>query len=118
MKISGFSDNEVLGIIDELTACFVTWLDGHSLVQSVFICMYCHNPYIIEDIVLKAMCIAALKLVDIVRNICTKAKVFFHVFHTAIRGHLIFIEIFLHVSHVEVMQVRFLFGKKRRNVVE
>ena len=76
VKISGFSDQELLGIIDELTACFVTWLDGHSLVQSVFICMYCHNPYIIEDIVLKAMCIASLKLVDVIRNICTKAKVF------------------------------------------
>lgn len=31
----------------------MTWLDGQSLVQSIFICMYCHNPYIVEDTVLK-----------------------------------------------------------------
>jgi len=76
VKIKDFSVKEVLGIIDELTSCFVTWLDGQSLVQSIFICMYCHDPYIIEDVVLKATCLAILKMVDIIRNIIMKAKVF------------------------------------------
>ena len=31
----------------------VTWLDGHSLIQTVFICLYVHDPYIIEDPCLK-----------------------------------------------------------------
>ncbi|XP_057300464.1 N-alpha-acetyltransferase 35, NatC auxiliary subunit-like isoform X2 [Hydractinia symbiolongicarpus] len=76
VKIKDFSEEEVLGIIDEIAACFVAWLDGQSLVQSVFTCMYCHDPYVLEDVVLKAMCIAILKMVDIIRTVCTKAKVF------------------------------------------
>ena len=31
----------------------MTWLDGHSLVQTVFTCLYMHNPFIIEDPCLK-----------------------------------------------------------------
>ena len=33
----------------------VTWLDGHSLVQTVFTCLYMHNPFIIEDPCLKVI---------------------------------------------------------------
>ena len=76
VKLKDFSPSELLGIMDELKACFVTWLDGHSLVQSLFICYYCHDPYIVEDVVLKSLCIAMLKMVEIIRSNVTKAKVF------------------------------------------
>ncbi|XP_047139471.1 N-alpha-acetyltransferase 35, NatC auxiliary subunit isoform X1 [Hydra vulgaris] len=76
LKVKELTEGEVLGVINELTACFCTWLDGHSLVQTVFTCLYCHNPSVIEDVVLKAFCISTLKMVDIVRNICTRAKVY------------------------------------------
>ena len=33
----------------------VTWLDGHSLIQTVFICLYVHDPYVIEDPVVKVV---------------------------------------------------------------
>ncbi|KAK2559132.1 N-alpha-acetyltransferase 35 [Acropora cervicornis] len=53
LKIKDFSAEELIGILDELIACLVTWLDGHSLVQTVFTCLYMHNPFIIEDPCLK-----------------------------------------------------------------
>ena len=31
----------------------LTWLDGHSLVQTEFICSYMHDPFLIEDPCLK-----------------------------------------------------------------
>jgi len=76
LKIKDFEPEELLGIMDELMACFATWLDGHSLVQTVFICLYCHDPSIIENVPLKALCIAMLKMVDIIRRICSTAKVY------------------------------------------
>ncbi|XP_065061823.1 N-alpha-acetyltransferase 35, NatC auxiliary subunit-like [Rhopilema esculentum] len=76
LKVSGFQPNELLGIIDELLACFVTWLDGHSLIQTVFICLYTHDTNLIEDPVLRAICISVLKMVDVVRNIVGRAKVY------------------------------------------
>lgn len=76
LKVSGFSPSEILGIIDELLACFVTWLDGHSLIQTVFICLYTHDTKLIEDPVLKAVCVSILRMVDVVRNIVSRAKVY------------------------------------------
>ena len=46
----------LLLIVEVLNLSFfvqVTWLDGHSLIQTVFICLYVHDPYIIEDPCLK-----------------------------------------------------------------
>jgi hypothetical protein len=37
----------------------VTWLDGHSLIQTVFICLYVHDPYIIEDPCVKVVVLTA-----------------------------------------------------------
>lgn len=76
LKIKDFSAEELIGILDELIACLVTWLDGHSLVQTVFTCLYMHNPFIIEDPCLKAFCIAMLKTCDTIKTIVNRAQVF------------------------------------------
>ncbi len=34
----------VIGIVDESLGCLVTWLEGHSLVQTVFTNLYLHQP--------------------------------------------------------------------------
>ncbi|KAJ8304627.1 hypothetical protein KUTeg_018210 [Tegillarca granosa] len=49
VKIKNLEIPEVIGIIDATVACMVTWLEGHSLAQTVFTNLYLHNPYIIED---------------------------------------------------------------------
>jgi len=76
VKIKDLSPEWLIGIMDELLACLVTWLDGHSLVQTVFTCLYMHNPFIIEDPCLKAFCIAMLKMCDTIKSIVNRAQVF------------------------------------------
>ncbi|XP_031566429.1 N-alpha-acetyltransferase 35, NatC auxiliary subunit-like [Actinia tenebrosa] len=76
IKIKDFTSDELLGIMDQLMACLVTWLDGHSLVQTVFICLYMHDPFLIEDLCLKAYCIAILKCCEFIRIAVNTAQVF------------------------------------------
>ena len=54
----------------------VTWLEGHSLAQTMFTNLYLHNPYIIEDRTLKAFSIVMLKTVDLIRDRVNRASVF------------------------------------------
>jgi hypothetical protein len=54
----------------------VTWLEGHSLAQTVFTNLYLHNPYEIEDKTIKAFGICMLKLVDIIRDSINRASVY------------------------------------------
>ena len=54
----------------------VTWLEGHSLAQTVFTNLYLHSPHIIEDRALKAFTILVLRLVDVVRERISRASVF------------------------------------------
>ena len=65
---------------DHTMACVVTWLEGHSLAQTVFTNLYLHcgdgeeqRPSSPE---LRAFIIATLKLVDLIKDIIAKASVF------------------------------------------
>lgn len=53
LKLKNFEDKEIIGIIDSTFACLTTWLEGHSLAKTVFINLYLHKPYKIEDKILK-----------------------------------------------------------------
>lgn len=55
LKINNFEDKEIIGIIDSTFACLATWLEGHSLAKTVFINLYLHKPYRIEDKILKVL---------------------------------------------------------------
>lgn len=68
LKLDNFTNAELLGIIDATLACIVSWLEGHSLAQTVFINLYLHRPYLIEDRTLKAFCIAVYKLLQIMKD--------------------------------------------------
>ncbi|XP_063769847.1 N-alpha-acetyltransferase 35, NatC auxiliary subunit isoform X2 [Pseudophryne corroboree] len=54
----------------------ITWLEGHSLAQTVFTCLYVHNPDFIEDPAMKAFALGILKICDITREKVNKAAVF------------------------------------------
>ncbi|KAG2466283.1 NAA35 acetyltransferase, partial [Polypterus senegalus] len=54
----------------------ITWLEGHSLAQTVFTCLYVHNPDEIEDPAMKAFALGILKICDIAREKVNKAAVF------------------------------------------
>ena len=54
----------------------MTWLEGHSLAQTVFTNLYLHDPHQIENRTLKAFSICMLKIVDVIRDRINRAGVF------------------------------------------
>lgn len=64
----------------------ITWLEGHSLAQTVFTCLYVHNPDLIEEPALKAFALGILKVCDIAREKVNKAAVFEEVSNVCICG--------------------------------
>ncbi|CAL1540610.1 unnamed protein product [Lymnaea stagnalis] len=73
VQVKNLEYPELIGIMDASLACLVTWIEGHSLAQTVFTNLYLHNPYIIEDRCLKAFCIIMLKTVDHIRERINRA---------------------------------------------
>lgn len=76
LRIKDLKYDEMIGIIDDTYGCLVTWLEGHSLAQTVFTNLYLHNPFAIEDKCIKAFSILTLKLIDIIKDFIAKAAVY------------------------------------------
>uniref|UniRef100_A0A3Q3BPI5 N-alpha-acetyltransferase 35, NatC auxiliary subunit n=1 Tax=Kryptolebias marmoratus TaxID=37003 RepID=A0A3Q3BPI5_KRYMA len=74
IKVKDLSLPELIGIIDTKPRCCC--LFGHSLAQTVFTCLYVHNPDLIEEPSLKAFALGLLKVCDIAREKVNKAAVF------------------------------------------
>lgn len=68
IKLSGFENSELIGIMDGIFACIVSWLEGHSLAQTLFTCLYLHKPHSIEDKMLRSFCCVIHKMVQIIRK--------------------------------------------------
>ncbi|KAL1513405.1 hypothetical protein ABEB36_002825 [Hypothenemus hampei] len=66
----------LLGIVDGTLARLVSWLEGHSLAQTVFTCLYLHRPYAPQDRALKVFCLAVYKLLDVIKDLLHKAEVY------------------------------------------
>ena len=54
----------------------MTWLEGHSLAQTVFTNLYLHDPNLIEDRPLKAFSVCMLKTVDLIKDRINRAGVY------------------------------------------
>ncbi|KAK3610213.1 hypothetical protein CHS0354_038852 [Potamilus streckersoni] len=76
VKLKDLSYQELIGIMDSTLSCVVTWLEGHSLAQTVFTNLYFHDPHLIEDRCLKAFSLCILKIVDLIRDKVNRASVF------------------------------------------
>lgn len=76
VKTDNLTHAELIGIMDASLATLVTWLEGHSLAQTIFTNLYLHNPYIINDRCLKAFSIVMLKIVDVIRERINRAGCF------------------------------------------
>uniref|UniRef100_A0A671T2H6 N-alpha-acetyltransferase 35, NatC auxiliary subunit n=1 Tax=Sinocyclocheilus anshuiensis TaxID=1608454 RepID=A0A671T2H6_9TELE len=74
LSVMNISVYAVLNIVSLLSQ--ITWLEGHSLAQTVFTCLYVHNPDLIQDPALKAFALGILKICDIAREKVNKAAVF------------------------------------------
>ncbi|RWS18030.1 N-alpha-acetyltransferase 35: NatC auxiliary subunit-like protein [Dinothrombium tinctorium] len=75
LKVNNLTIEEQIGIIDDTCGCLITWLEGHSLAQTVFTNLYLHNPNAVEDKCIRAFSVVVLKLVAIVKDFVTKANV-------------------------------------------
>ncbi|CAG2108905.1 unnamed protein product [Medioppia subpectinata] len=76
IKLKDFTLEEQLGIVDETLSSMVTWFEGHSLAQTVFINLYLHNPSLIGDKTIRVFSLIVLKLIDLIREFVSKANVF------------------------------------------
>lgn len=76
LKLENFEDEQLIGIIDTTMSCFVSWLEGHSLAQTVFTNLYMHEPGELKDRTLKMFCITMYKILEIVRDFIHSAGVF------------------------------------------
>ncbi|XP_058810914.1 N-alpha-acetyltransferase 35, NatC auxiliary subunit [Phymastichus coffea] len=76
IKLDGLTPSEIIGIIDSTYACIVSWLEGHSLAQTVFTNLYLHQPDQIIDKTLKTFCYAVYKIIEEIRECIIKASVY------------------------------------------
>ncbi|XP_054895580.1 N-alpha-acetyltransferase 35, NatC auxiliary subunit-like, partial [Poeciliopsis prolifica] len=76
LPVAGAEESCGGGGSDEHEEQTITWLEGHSLAQTVFTCLYVHNPDLIEEPALKAFALGLLKVCDIAREKVNKAAVF------------------------------------------
>lgn len=72
LKLSGLTVSEQISIIDVTLACLVSWLEGHSLAQTVFTNLYFQKPYEIKDAPLKAFCICIYKIIEAIRDFANR----------------------------------------------
>lgn len=76
LKCDGQSPEELVGIMDEVLACIATWLEGHTLAQTVFTCMYLLDIDKVENIYLKSFSLAIVKTVEYMRACICQGRVF------------------------------------------
>ena len=76
LKVKDMSKEEMIGIMDDTMCCLMSWLDGHTLAQTLFTNLYLHDPDLIEDKCLKSFSLLILALTDVMRLFVMKAEVF------------------------------------------
>ncbi|KAH8371055.1 hypothetical protein KR093_006013 [Drosophila rubida] len=75
IKLDALEPAELIGIFDALFACLVSWLEGNSMDQVLFTCLYLHAPSQIQDKALRVFCIAVRNLIVVIKNIIILAAV-------------------------------------------
>ncbi|XP_075167987.1 N-alpha-acetyltransferase 35, NatC auxiliary subunit homolog [Haematobia irritans] len=75
LKLNNLTNEELIGLFDALFSCIVSWLEGNSMDQVLFTCLYLHAPGKIEDKSLKAFAHAVRHLIIVVKNIIISSSV-------------------------------------------
>lgn len=76
LKLDDLTSSELIGIMDSMLACFVSWLEGHSLAQTVYTCLYMHDVNAIGDTSLKAFCFGMNNSMRLVKDVILAAAVY------------------------------------------
>lgn len=72
LRLNNFRGEEVISIIDGTLACIVSWLEGHSLAQTVFTNLYLHKPYTVQDKVVRVFCLSVYNLLKAIKGCINK----------------------------------------------
>ncbi|KAH8254518.1 hypothetical protein KR032_010600, partial [Drosophila birchii] len=75
IKLEDLTPAELIGTFDALFACIVSWLEGNSMDQVLFTCLYLHAPSQIKDRALRVFCTAVRNLIVVIKNIIYVAAV-------------------------------------------
>ncbi|KAI9011283.1 Mak10 subunit, NatC N-terminal acetyltransferase-domain-containing protein [Gaertneriomyces semiglobifer] len=75
IKDQTFSAADIIGIIDQLCALEATWISGYLLSQTLFTCVYLHQPYHVRNSLLQAYIFVTLKTADLVHKEIMKGRV-------------------------------------------
>lgn len=76
IKLEEISYADLIGLIDAMYSCLISWLEGHSLAQTVLTCLYLHKVDAIKDKTMHAICCAILKLIDLILKQIVVVKVY------------------------------------------
>jgi len=72
LKLKDVTNAEMIAVFDSTLACLVTWLEGHSLAQTVFTNLYLHQPLEADNPPMKAFSVAVFKLLQCIKELVTK----------------------------------------------
>uniref|UniRef100_A0A182N844 Protein MAK10 homolog n=1 Tax=Anopheles dirus TaxID=7168 RepID=A0A182N844_9DIPT len=76
IKLTNLLPKESIGIIDAVYSCMVSWLEGHSMAQTVLTCLYLHKPNKIECKTMRSFSITIQKIINLIRNVTLRANVY------------------------------------------
>ena len=76
LKYDNHLPQELVGIVDEVFACVATWLQGHTLAQTIFTSMYLLDVERVENIYLRAFALGLIKTVEYMRACICQGRVF------------------------------------------
>lgn len=76
LQLDGHTHSQLIGIFDEILACVATWLNGYTLAQTVFSCMYLLETDRASSSHLRSFSMAMVKVVDFMREYICRGGVY------------------------------------------
>ncbi|XP_037080058.1 N-alpha-acetyltransferase 35, NatC auxiliary subunit-like isoform X1 [Pollicipes pollicipes] len=77
LKTAELTCREQLGVMDTALAYFMSWLEGHSLTQTVSTNVYLQAPHLIQDRVVKAFSIATIQVVNTISELLVQVALLY-----------------------------------------
>ena len=76
VELDNFSEEEVLGVADELLSLVTTWLSGHTLAQTVYTCIFLHDVSRVRHAGVRSLLWVVGSVVELMRGALLQAKVY------------------------------------------
>ncbi len=76
LQLDGHSPSKIVGIFDEVFACVATWLDGHTMAQTIFTCLFLLDTGRAEDVHVRGFSLAMVKVAEYMRECICRGGVY------------------------------------------